>query len=85
VIPSRIVDADADEPAKQKVELQRLHQLPLGADLSGKRVVMSNSKRLNRNLSAAPPLERKVGRKRSPRNAIALYVEDGVDDAAHRV
>jgi len=32
VIPRRIVDADADEPAKQEVELQPLHQLPLRAD-----------------------------------------------------
>ena len=32
VIPYRIVNADADEPAKQKVELQPLHQLTLGAD-----------------------------------------------------
>ena len=32
VIPRRIVNADADEPAKQQVELQPLHQLPLRAD-----------------------------------------------------
>ena len=32
VIPRRIVDANADEPAKQEVELQPIHQLPLRAD-----------------------------------------------------
>jgi hypothetical protein len=32
VIPDRVVDADADEPAEQQVELQPLHQLPLRAD-----------------------------------------------------
>jgi hypothetical protein len=32
VIPRRIVDADADEPAKQEVKLQPLHQLTLRAD-----------------------------------------------------
>jgi hypothetical protein len=32
VIPRRVVDADADKPAKQKIELQPLHQLPLRAD-----------------------------------------------------
>jgi hypothetical protein len=31
-IPHRIVDAQADEPAKQKVELDPLHQLPLRTD-----------------------------------------------------
>ena len=32
VIPRRIVDANADEPAKQEVELEPIHQLPLRAD-----------------------------------------------------
>ena len=32
VIPRRIVNADADKPTKQQVELQPLHQLPLRAD-----------------------------------------------------
>jgi hypothetical protein len=32
VIPDRIVDRQANEPAKQQVELHPLHQLPLGAD-----------------------------------------------------
>jgi hypothetical protein len=31
MIPDRIVNADAHEPAKQDVELQPLHQLPLRA------------------------------------------------------
>src|SRR5215213_9925180 len=32
VIPDRIVDRQANKPAKQQVELHPLHQLPLGAD-----------------------------------------------------
>jgi hypothetical protein len=32
MIPRRIVDADPDEPAKQQIELQPLHQLSLRAD-----------------------------------------------------
>ena len=32
VIPGRVVNADANEPAKQEVELQPIHQLPLRAD-----------------------------------------------------
>ena len=32
VIPGSIVNAHADEPAKQEIELQPLHQLPLRAD-----------------------------------------------------
>src|SRR5207253_663635 len=32
VIPDRIVDRQANEPAKQQVELHPLRQLPLGAD-----------------------------------------------------
>jgi hypothetical protein len=32
VIPRGIVNADANEPTKQEVELQPLHQLPLRAD-----------------------------------------------------
>jgi hypothetical protein len=32
VIPHRIVDAKADKPAEQEVELQPVHQLPLRAD-----------------------------------------------------
>ena len=32
VIPGPIVNADADKPTKQKIELQPLHQLPLRPD-----------------------------------------------------
>jgi hypothetical protein len=32
VVPRRVVDANADKPVEQKVELQPLHQLPLRAD-----------------------------------------------------
>tara|TARA_B100000378_G_scaffold141606_1_gene114373 strand:- start:2684 stop:3121 length:438 start_codon:yes stop_codon:yes gene_type:complete len=31
-VSDRIVDAKLDEPAKQKIEVQPLHQLPLGTD-----------------------------------------------------
>ena len=32
MVPGRVVDADADEPAEQKVVLQPFHQKPFGAD-----------------------------------------------------
>ena len=32
VVPHRIVDAEPDEPPKQQIELQPLHQLPLRSD-----------------------------------------------------
>jgi hypothetical protein len=32
VIPDHIINADADKPAEQEVELQPLHQLPLRPD-----------------------------------------------------
>jgi hypothetical protein len=32
MIPGRVVDPEPDEPAEQQIELQTLHQLPLGPD-----------------------------------------------------
>ena len=32
MIPGRVVDPEPDEPAEQQIELQPLHQLPLGPD-----------------------------------------------------
>ncbi len=32
MVPDRVIHAEADKPAEQKVEFQPLHQLALGAD-----------------------------------------------------
>jgi len=32
MVPNRIIHAETDKPPEQKVELQPLHQLALGAD-----------------------------------------------------
>ena len=69
VIPDRIVNAEADKPAKQQVELQPLHQLPLRADRIERLQQHRPQKLLGRDRGTADPRieRRELARQRRQR------------------
>jgi hypothetical protein len=76
VIPHRIVNAKADKPAEQEVELQPLHQLPLRADRIERLQKHCPQKLLWRNRGTAHPA---VERRELPRKNCQSLVHDQPD------
>jgi hypothetical protein len=78
MVPRRIVDAEADEPAEQQIELQSLHQLPLRTDRI-ERLQQHRSQRFLRR-DRRPP-NRRIKRRKIARQRRQRFVHNRADRA----
>jgi hypothetical protein len=76
VVPDRVVDANADEPAKQEIELQPVHQLSLRADRIERLQQHRPQKLLGRDRGTAYP---RIERRELARQRRQSLVHDAAD------
>jgi hypothetical protein len=75
-VPYRIVDAEADKPAEQQVELEPLHQLALGSDRVERLQQQGAQQPLRQDRR---PAQRGVGRIERPGHASQNLIRDPTD------